>query len=64
VVTKGDAVELLEKKYLTRARQNKPENVTAQSSRIDSFGNQVINKFKEALALSPTTSSTKNAGGM
>ena len=62
VVTKGDTAELLEKKYVTRPRQSKRENVTAQSSRIDSFGDEVINKVKEALALSPTTSSTKNAG--
>ena len=38
--------------------------MTAQSSRIDSFGNKVINKVKEELALSPTTSSTNNAGHM
>ena len=54
VVTMGDAAELLEKKYATRQRQAKPENVTTQGSRIDSFGEKVIT----------TTSSAKNAGHM
>ena len=57
----GDAAELLEKKYVTRPRQAKPENVTTQSSRVGSFGDKVI---KEAMALSPTTSSAKNSGHM
>ena len=42
---------------MTRPRQTKPENVTTQSLKKDSFGNRVV---KEALALSSTTSSTKN----
>ena len=49
---------------MTRPGQVKLENVTAKSTRIDSFGNKVINKVGEALALLPTTSSTKNAGHM
>ena len=44
---------------MTRPRQAKPENVTTQSSRVGSFGDKVI---KEAMALSPTTSSAKNSG--
>ena len=35
--------------------------MTTQSSRVDSFSDKVI---KETLALSPTTSSTKNDGYM
>ena len=46
---------------MTRQRQAKTENVTTQSSRVGSFGDKVI---KEAMALSPTTSSAKNSGHM
>ena len=61
VITKGDTGDCLKKKYVTRTRQAKTENVTTQSLRVDSFGDKVV---KEALALSPTTSSTKNGGYM
>ena len=56
VVTNGNTADLLEKKYATRPRQAKEENVTTQSSKEDSFGEKVI---KETLALSP-----KNDGYM
>ena len=56
VVIKGDTAQLLEKKYVTRPRQVKPEDVTTQSSMVDSLSNEV--------ALPPTSSSTKNDGYM
>ena len=56
VVTNGNTADLLEKKYATRPRQAKEENVITQSSKEDSFGEKVI---KETLALLP-----KNDGYM
>ena len=46
---------------MTRPRQAKTENVTTQISRVEIVGNKVI---KRALALPPTSSSTKNDGQM
>ena len=60
-VTKRDTRDFLEKKYETRPRQDKPENVTNQSSRLDIFGDKVI---MEVLALTLTDSPTKNDSRM
>ena len=61
MVFNSDAAKLMEKKYVTRPRQAKRENVSTQRSGEDGFGDKVI---KEAEALSPTTSSTKNGSYM